>query len=152
MVNSNTTLKSGQDYLLAVSYDAASRATRIYINGEEDVRGTANQVEAYQLFELARDTRNYIGRTQWWDTSYKADNVDFVGTIDDLRVYDVCLTREEIRQLQGIGVDDGVGQLPRTASAIDDTELYDLSGRRTDAVASHLRKGIYVQRGRKFIR
>ncbi|MBR1755878.1 MAG: BNR-4 repeat-containing protein [Bacteroidaceae bacterium] len=152
MVNSNTTLKTGQDYLLAVSYDAASRATRIYINGEEDVRGTANQVEAYQLFELARDTRNYIGRTQWWDTSYKADNVDFVGTIDDLRVYDVCLTREEIRQLQGIGVDDGVGQLPRTASAIDDTELYDLSGRRTDAVASHLRKGIYVQRGRKFIR
>ena len=152
MVNSSTTLKTGQDYLLAVSYDAATRATRIFINGEEDVSGTANQVEAYQLYDLAHDTRNYIGRTQWWDSSYKADNVDFVGTIGDLRVYDVCLTREEIRQLQGIGVDDGVGQLIKASAATDATDVFDLSGRRAGTVASHLRKGLYVQQGRKVIR
>ena len=102
MVNSSTTLAVNKEYKLAVTYDAASKTTRIYINGEEDAAGTANQVEAYLLEELAKDTRNYIGRTQWWDTSYKDDNVDFVGKIDGFRMYDVCLTRKEICELQSI--------------------------------------------------
>ena len=102
MVNSSTKLQTGKDYRLAVSYDAATRTTKIYIDGVEDISGTANQVEAWQLEQLARDTRNYIGRTQWWDSNYKADNVDFQGTISSFRLYDVCLTRREICQLQGI--------------------------------------------------
>ena len=59
-------------------------------------------MEGYQLEELAADTRNYIGRTQWWDGSYAADNQDFCGTISGLRLYDICLTREEICELQDI--------------------------------------------------
>ncbi len=102
MVTSTTKLKTATDYKLAVSYDAASRKTTIYINGVEDVSGTANQVEAYQLEEIAADTRNYIGRTQWWDGQYAADNQDFCGTIDGLRLYDVCLTQKEICELQDI--------------------------------------------------
>ena len=102
MVTSSTTLSTGKEYRLAVSYDAATKTTRIYIDGEENVSGTTNQVEAYLLEELARDTRNYIGRTQWWDSSYKDDNVDFVGTIDGFRLYDVCLTRKEICTQQGL--------------------------------------------------
>ena len=102
MVNSSTKLKVGTDYKLAVSYDAATRKTTIYIDGVEDVSGTANQVEAYQLEELAADTRNYIGRTQWWDGQYAADNQDFCGTISGLRLYDVCLTQKEICELQDI--------------------------------------------------
>ncbi len=102
MVTSSTKLQAGTDYKLAVSYDAATHKTTIYINGVEDISGTANQVEAYQLEELAADTRNYIGRTQWWDGSYAADNQDFCGTIDGLRLYDVCLTQKEICELQDI--------------------------------------------------
>ena len=102
MVNSSTTLKTDTEYKLAVTYDAATKTTKIYIDGTEDVSGTANQVEAYQLEQLARDSRNYIGRTQWWDTNYRADNVDFIGTIDGFRLYDICLTRQEICQLQSI--------------------------------------------------
>ena len=102
MVNSTTKLEAGKDYKLAVTYDAASRKTTIYINGIEDVSGTANQVEAYQLAELAADTRNYIGRTQWWDGSYAADNQDFCGTIDGFRFYNICLTQKEICELQDI--------------------------------------------------
>ena len=102
MVNSSTKLQAGVEYKLAVSYDAATRATRIYINGVEDAIGTANQVEAYQLAEVGTDARNYIGRTQWWDGSYAADNQDFCGTIDGFRLYDVCLTRQEICELQGL--------------------------------------------------
>ena len=102
MVTSSTKLQAGIDYKLAVSYDAATHKTTIYINGMEDISGTANQVEAYQLEELAADTRNYIGRTQWWDGSYAADNQDFCGTIDGLRLFDVCLTQKEICELQDI--------------------------------------------------
>ena len=102
MVNSASALSTNTDCWLAVTFDAATKTTRIYIDGREDASGTANQVEPYQLALLAADTRNYIGRTQWWDSSYKADNVDFVGEISDFRLYDVCLTQREICQLQGL--------------------------------------------------
>lgn len=106
MVTSTTKLQTGVDYQLAVSYDAATRNTRIFINGKEAASGTANQAEAYQLVETEADTRNYIGRTQWWDGSYAADNQDFCGTIDGLRLYDVCLTQKEICELQGLPFED----------------------------------------------
>ena len=96
MVSGTTALQAGVDYKLAVSYDAASRTTRIYVNGVENAAGTANQVEGYQLAALASDTRNYIGRTQWWDGSYASDNQDFCGTLGDFRLYDVCLSQKEI--------------------------------------------------------
>ena len=102
MVSSPTKLQTGKDYKLAVSYDAATHKTTIYIDGQEDISGTANQTEAYQLAELATDSRNYIGRTQWWDGAYSADNQDFCGTIDGFRLYDVCLTQKEICQLQNV--------------------------------------------------
>ncbi len=102
MVNSATQLQTGHEYKLAVAYDAATQTTRIYIDGEEAAAGTANQVEAYQLYLLASDSRNYIGRTQWWDSSYKADNVDFRGTIADFRLYNIALTRREICTAQSL--------------------------------------------------
>ncbi len=102
MVNASTTLATNKDYRLAVTYDAGTKTTKIYIDGEEKASGTANQVEAYQLEQLASDTRNYIGRTQWWDSSVAADNQDFRGTIDGFRLYDLCLTRKEICQLQSL--------------------------------------------------
>ena len=102
MVSSSTALKVNQEYKLAVTYDAATKTTRIYINGIEDASGTANQNEAYMLYERAADTRNYIGRTQWWDSNVANDNQDFRGTVSGLSLYDVCLTQAEICQLQGI--------------------------------------------------
>ena len=102
MVNSSTTLTVDKDYRLAVTYDAATRTTKIYIDGEENVAGKANQVEAWQLEQLASDARNYIGRTQWWDSNVASSNQDFRGTIDQFRLYDVCLTRKEICELQSL--------------------------------------------------
>lgn len=101
MVDAATQLTVNKDYKLAVSYDAATRTTRIYINGEENASGTANQNEAYMLYELAKDTRNYIGRTQWWDSNVANDNQDFAGTISDFSLYNTTLTHKEICQLQG---------------------------------------------------
>ena len=102
MVNSSTKLVAGTEYKLAVTFDAATKLTTIFIDGKENASGTANQVEPYQLAEIAADARNYIGRTQWWDGSYANDNQDFCGTISDLRLYDVALTQKEICELQGI--------------------------------------------------
>lgn len=102
MVNSSTKLETGREYKLAVTYNAATKVTTIYIDGVEDVSGTANQNEAYMLARAALDIRNYIGRTQWWDSNYASDNVDFKGTIDDLKLYNTALTRKEICDLQGI--------------------------------------------------
>ena len=108
MVNSSTTLQTGKEYRLAVTFNAATKKTTIYIDGKEDVSGTANQHEAYMLAKIAADTRNYIGRTQWWDTSYAADNVDFDGTIDNFRLYNTTLTRKEICEIQGIAYQEKV--------------------------------------------
>ena len=102
MVNAATTLSTNREYKLAVTFDAASKTTTIYIDGVEDASGTANQHEPYMLAQVAPDTRNYLGRTQWWDSNYANDNADFDGTIDDLHLYNTALTREEICTIQGI--------------------------------------------------
>lgn len=102
MVNGATTLSTGKEYKLAVTFDAATKTTKIYVDGVEDASGTANQNEPYMVYESAGDARNYIGRTQWWDTSSSADNQDFVGTIDNFVVYDIALTQKEVCDAQSI--------------------------------------------------
>lgn len=102
MVTAPTTLLPNKEYKLAVTYDAASKMTTIYIDGVEEISGTANQHEPYMVAQVASDTRNYIGRTQWWDSNYANDNVDFDGIIDDFYMYNTTLTAEEICELQGI--------------------------------------------------
>ena len=103
MVDGNTQLKVGQEYKIAVTFNAATRTTKIYVDGVEDGSTTSIVNEPYMLAEIAKDSRNYIGRTQWWDGAYANDNQDFIGTIGNLQLYDVCLTQEEICELQGIG-------------------------------------------------
>lgn len=102
MVNSTKVLEVQKEYKLAVTYDAANKTTTIYVDGIETASGTANQNEPYMLAQVASDSRNYIGRTQWWDTDYSRDNVDFDGTIDDFQLYNTALTQKEICQLQGL--------------------------------------------------
>lgn len=102
MVNSPVALKENQEYSLAVTFDAGTKMTTIYIDGQEVVSGTANQSEPYMLYESAGDARNYVGRTQWWDGAYAKDNVDFVGTISNLVVYDIALTQKEVCDAQRI--------------------------------------------------
>lgn len=102
MVNGTTTLQTGKEYKLAVTFDAATRMTTIYVNGVVDASGTSNQNEPYMIWQSAGDARNYLGRTQWWDGAYAADNVDFVGTMDDVIIYDIALTQKEVCQIQGL--------------------------------------------------
>lgn len=102
MVNSPVALETNKDYKLAVTFDAATKVTKIYIDGVEVVSGTANQSEPYMIYDAAGDARNYVGRTQWWDSNYASSNVDFVGTISNLVVYDIALTQKEVCDAQSI--------------------------------------------------
>lgn len=102
LVNSPVQLETNKDYKIAVTFDAATKVTKIYLNGEEVVSGTANQNEPYMIYESAGDARNYVGRAQWWDTSESRNNVDFVGTISNLVVYDIALTQKEVCDAQSI--------------------------------------------------
>ena len=151
MVNGKTSLKANTEYKLAVSYEAATRTTRIYVNGEEDAAGTENQNEPYMLYLIAKDSRNYIGRTQWWDGSYANDNQDFRGTISGLRLYDVTLSPKEICKLQGLPYEDDLTEGISHSSAQQQkltATVYDLQGRQV----SKPEKGVYIQNGQKYMK
>ena len=150
MVNGKTSLQVNRDYKLAVTFDAATKKTSIYIDGVLDASGTANQAEPYQLVEAATDSRNYIGRTQWWDSSYGGDNADFAGTIGGFRLYDIALTREEIGQVQN--EIDGIQLVDSDRRQTADDSIYDLQGRRLGNDMGMLQHGIFISRGQKFVK
>lgn len=106
MVNASESLKAGTTYCLAVTYDARSGFTSIYIDGQLVTYDTENVNEPYMIAEGAECSRNYIGRTQWWDTNVANDNGDYVGTIDDFCIYSIALTEKEIAALLGIRIED----------------------------------------------
>lgn len=107
MTNSSTTLATGQTYKIAVTYEAATKTTCIYVNGELTGNGIENQNEPYLISLGNTCSRNYIGRAQWWDTSVASDNVDYVGTIDNFMMYNTTLTRKEVCQLQDVPFETG---------------------------------------------
>lgn len=100
LVNSSASLTVGQEAKVAMTFDAKTKTTKIYLNGTETASATTIIYEPYQLTEIAANTRNYIGRTQWWDTSVASSNIDFNGTFDDFYLYDIALTAGEIAQVQ----------------------------------------------------
>jgi len=97
---------------LTITYDGSSRAAglRLYLNGAP--------------FETAvvRDHlyKDIVHRAQWGDgevgnvplqlAARFRDNGFRHGSLDDVQVYDVCLTATEARELSGLQVSRGVGQ------------------------------------------
>lgn len=100
LINSTKTLTTNNEAKVAMVYDVKTKITKVYLNGTETASASTILYEPYQLTGIGTDNRNYIGRTQWWDTSVAADNVDFKGTIDDFYLFDIALTAAEISQVQ----------------------------------------------------
>ncbi len=86
--DSDQTLNSDEWYLLTGTYDAASRLMSLYIN--EQLDSSATQNTGYQTPCSAKLT---IGVRGWEDAEY------FDGRIDDVRIYDYCLSLEQIQDL-----------------------------------------------------
>ncbi len=106
LLNAPKQLSTGMEQQLTVTFDARTHTTRLYVNGELATEGTGLTYEPCELARLKADTRNYLGRTQWWDSSVKNDNPDYCGTMDNFRLYGMSLTPDEIR---AIATDDATG-------------------------------------------
>ena len=143
MVESSESMPLNEKQRLAVTFDAKTKRTTIYVNGEQVATGTNVTYEPYQLVSGNNDTRNYIGRTQWWDTN--SDNGDVVGYIDNFSFFNIALTQEEVRQYEAVA--NGVSSLP-TVKGKTEERIYNLAGQR---IASPQR-GIYIVNGKKIVK
>ncbi len=139
MVESQQAMPLGDTVHVAVTFNAADHMLCIYANGECVAQGNKVTYEPWQLVEQGSDTRNYIGRTQWWDNN--SDNGDVVGFIDNFRLYDIALTQDEIKR---VAYADDIHTV-----RIDETpgQWYTLSGQPVSA--SDAKHGVYVAKGRK---
>lgn len=99
MLNSSTALQTNRETFVAFTFDAKTKTTKIYVDGVETASGTNITKEPYMVAAMGANNRNYIGRTQWWDTSEANNNADYCGTIDDFYLYNIALTKAEIERL-----------------------------------------------------
>lgn len=123
---------------VAVTFNAEDHVTTIYVDGEQVAQGTTVTYEPYQLVSGDSDTRNYIGRTQWWDNN--SDNGDLVGRLDNFRVYNVALSPDE---LKNVIVQTALHSLVAEGTA--EAPCYNLQGQRVGKSY----KGVVVSRGNK---
>ena len=83
-VNSKTSLSLNTWYHVACTYDGAK--LRIYINGVEDSSASTSLTPNYGSANL------YIG-------SWSGDNYNLKGCLNDVRVYDHCLSAKEVKEI-----------------------------------------------------
>lgn len=126
---------------IVVTFDAATHTTTIYADGKKVAQGTKITYEPWQAAPAGEDSRNYIGRTQWWDNN--SDNGDVCGTIDNFRLYNIALTAEELSEIAS-----DINNMVTTITPAD-TKIYSLTGVRLN---SEPNKGLYIKDGKKIIK
>ena len=126
---------------IVVTFDAATHTTTIYADGKKVAQGTKITYEPWQAAPAGEDSRNYIGRTQWWDNN--SNNGDVCGTIDNFRLYNIALTAEELSEIAS-----DINNIVTTITPAD-TKIYSLTGVRLN---SEPNKGLYIKDGKKIIK
>ena len=93
---------------MAVTYDAVTHQTCVYIDGKLTASENTIVNEPRSLTFISPDSRNYVGRSQWWDSNVARDNLDFCGTIDDFKIFSTALTEKEIGDMYNgtVGIND----------------------------------------------
>jgi hypothetical protein len=150
LVTASKQMTIREEHTVAVVFSAIDGTTTVYLDGEQVATGTNISREPYELNIVGNDTRNYIGRTQWWQTSSANDNLDYCGTMDDFYVFSMALTADEMESVLE-GTLTGIKQVSNVSRAVNNSKtVYDLSGRKVNP--QHLPKGIYIIGGKKVIR
>jgi hypothetical protein len=124
-VGSNTwhsaqSLVPDQWYLVTATFDAATKAMNLYVNGVQD--GSATYQKGFVTPTLATLILGARGT---------ADDEFFKGLLDDVRVYNTALSTEDVLMLAGVGRNDGavIGQLSTsTTETWNWTQLLDQTG------------------------
>lgn len=109
-------------YQLAVSFDAASKITKVFVNGEKVIE---TDTIAYGLDDFTDKTaNNFIGRTNWYGTDYEASNPDIKAWYDDFEVYNTALGERVIYSMYDAGFE---GRVEAAAKAVEEetTALFD---------------------------
>jgi len=118
LINSPSAITVGVESKVAMTFDAKTKTTRIFLNGTETINAATFAYEPYQLTAIGANTRNYIGRTQWWDTTSASSNIDYNGTLDDVMLYDIALTAAEIAQVQSNPLGTGIHSLTQSGYSL----------------------------------
>jgi beta-glucanase (GH16 family) len=105
LVSSGKDLMVSKEYFLAFTFDAKTGITKVYVDDEEVASAATFVNEPWQIGQIGNNSRNYIGRTQWWDTSSAVSNVDYCGLMDDFYLFDIALTNEELKYLKSMLTD-----------------------------------------------
>lgn len=117
---------------IAVTF--GSEAVTIYVNGKVAAQSTSISIRPADFQPIF----NYVGRSQ-----FRADPM-LKGDVDDIRVYNYCLTSDEVSAIASLS--DGVKDIP--SSNVSSPEVYTLDGIRTDA-SQMQSKRIYIVNGKK---
>lgn len=112
----------------------------VYFDGEE-VGTAVNEKEIYPK-DMGITTRNWLGRSQWSSDAY-CDHI-----YDDFRIYNYAIEASDVTTLyEDKEILTGITQLEDRSNGVRNEAIYDLQGRKV----SHPVKGIYIQKGKKFI-
>jgi hypothetical protein len=83
-------------YLDGVIAAESSWAAPLYADGGKDIIG--QNIPASPVKPIASGEHNYLGRSNWREDAKPGKNVDFDGQMDEIRVWKVARTTEEIRE------------------------------------------------------
>lgn len=98
----STTVDLGEVWnLITVSYVKSTKTAKVYLNGKEIMQGSVFKRTLGDLGDLTDETYGfYLGRTQWYnDNSERANNPDFKGYMDDVRIYNRAINASEVAAL-----------------------------------------------------
>ena len=98
-INTNVTDMAQTWKLVTFTYEkgGTSSVATLYIDGVEVANSGNNTTLTNSIFDVATQssTTGFIGRTQWAN----AENPDFVGLMDDVRIYNRAITADEVTTL-----------------------------------------------------
>lgn len=128
-VGSNTwhsaqNLVANQWYLVTATFDAVTKTMSLYVNGVLD--GTATYQKGFVTPTLSTLIIGACG---------SADDEFFKGLIDDVRIYKVALSADDVLMLAGAGRNDGAVTAQLSTSTADTwnwTQLLDQTGQMED--------------------
>ncbi|MBT8308731.1 MAG: T9SS type A sorting domain-containing protein, partial [Flavobacteriaceae bacterium] len=109
--SSSTVLDSGNWYHVVISYDGSTGSAKIYINGEEDASSSIGLGSALSSDPTITEPDFNIGRNS------KEDNSFFMGSIDEVRVFNMALTKDQIQRMVYQEIEEKSGNV--TGSLID---------------------------------
>lgn len=121
------------------------KEVKFYLNGELVDQAT-NEAEVCPK-DMGETTQNWLGRSQWASDAY-CNHV-----YDDFRIYDYAVDANSVKMLyEDKQISTGIVDVTTTDDHYNDGAVYDLTGRKVANSSKHVNsKGIYVQKGKKFV-